>query len=132
VPTADADYRAIRQLVQQINDAWRSGETADLNRYFHTDMVIVSPGFQALTRGRVACVRSYEDFVRNAVIHEYSESEPTIDVWGDTAVATYGWKMAYEQKGTVSREQGHDQFVFAREPDGWRAVWRMLTFGPQD
>lgn len=131
MPTADADRRAIRQVVQEINDVWRNGKTADLNRYFHANMVIVGPGCQEFGRGRDACVRSYEEFVRSAVIREYTESEPAIDVWGNTAVASYSWKMAYEQKGTLSREQGHDQFVFTREPDGWRAVWRMVTFGPQ-
>jgi uncharacterized protein (TIGR02246 family) len=132
VPATDADRRAIRQVVQEISDAWRNGKTADLNRIFHADMVIVGPEYQVFCRGREACVRSYEDFIRSAVIHEYTESEPAIEIWGNTAAATYSWKMAYEQKGTVSREQGNDQFVFTREPDGWRAVWRMLTFAPQE
>ena len=127
-----AERQTIRQCVRDINDAWRTGNTADLNRLFHADMVIVGPGYQELGRGRETCVRSYEDFVRSAVIHEYTESEPGIEVWGNTAVATYAWKIAYEQKGMVSREQGHDQFVFTREPDGWRAVWRMLTVAPQE
>jgi uncharacterized protein (TIGR02246 family) len=131
VPTPDADRRAIRHIIQEINTAWRSGHTTDLNRYFHADMVIVGPGYQEFGRGREACVRSYEDFIRSAVIHECTESEPAIHVWGDTAVASYSWKMTYEQKGTVSREHGHDQVVFTREPDGWKAVWRMVTFAPQ-
>jgi hypothetical protein len=35
-------------------------------------------------------------------------------VSGDTAVATFGWEIAYEMKGTLSRDTGHDLFVFAR------------------
>ena len=128
---AESEREKIRQLLRAINDAWRNGNTPELNRHFHADMVIVSPGYEELARGREVCVRSYEDFIRSAKVHEYSESEPAINIWGNTAVASYSWKMAYEQKGMVSREHGHDQFVFTREPDGWQAVWRMVTFAPQ-
>lgn len=127
---ADADRRMIRRIVGEMNHAWRNGNTVELDRYFHADMVIVGPGYQELTRGRETCVRSYADFLGSARIHETSETERAIDVWGDTAVASYGWTMTYEQNGQLARETGHDQFVFTREPDGWRAVWRTVTFTP--
>lgn len=122
---------AVRRAVQQISEAWRTGHPEKLHEFFHADMVIVGPGYQELGRGREACVRGYEDFLRGATIHEYRESAPVVRAWEGTAVAHYDWEMAYEVNGQSSREVGTDLFVFARENGRWLAVWRALQFAPK-
>ncbi len=87
------------------------------------------PGSAEMPRGREACIRSYAAFVQQAVIRECNLSEPSIDVWGDTAVATYSWDMTYEFGGTTLHETGQDTFVFARSDGRWQAVWRLLLPG---
>jgi hypothetical protein len=115
----------------RINQAWVQGRFEELNECFHENMMIVGPGFQAMGKGREACIRSYREFSAAAVVHEYNEREPTIDVWANTAVAVYGWEIVYEIKGQRSRESGQDLFVFAREEGVWRTVWRaMLPSAP--
>ena len=49
-----------------------------------------------------------------------------IDVWGNTAVATYRYEIAYEMGGQLYQEMGQDLFVFVRDGGRWRAVWRTL------
>ena len=85
---AETDHEAIRQLLKRIHNAWTQGRTDELNTIFHEDMVIAGPGFQALAKGREVCVRSYEDFIRQATIQECKETEPSIHVSGDTAVGS--------------------------------------------
>jgi uncharacterized protein (TIGR02246 family) len=127
VPSAvPTEQEPIRQLVKRINQAWMQGRLEELNECFHENMVIVGPGFQAMGQGREACVRSYQEFLAAAVVHEYHEGEPAIDLWADTAVAVYGWEIVYEIKGQRSRESGQDLFVFARENGVWRAAWRAM------
>jgi ketosteroid isomerase-like protein len=127
VSTGEAGVReAIRRILKQINAAWRGGRTDELRQYFHENMVIVSPGFQVRGEGREACVASYQDFINQATVTEYKEGEATVDVWGDTAVATYPWQMAWQMGGQSSRESGHDVFIFIREAGKWLAVWRTL------
>jgi hypothetical protein len=123
---ATNEQEAIRQLLKRINQAWVKGRLEELNECFDEEMVIVGPDFQTLGRGREACVRSYQEFIAAAVVHEYNEREPTIDVWANTAIAAYGWEIAYELNGQLSRESGQDLFVFARENGAWRAVWRAM------
>ncbi|HLG17202.1 MAG TPA: nuclear transport factor 2 family protein [Blastocatellia bacterium] len=125
------DAEVIAQLIQRINDAWMNGRSAELTEYFHDNIVIVPPDFQGRVQGKAACIASYEEFSRQAVVLEYKQSEPTVDVWGTTAVAAYSWEMAYELNGTTSRESGWDVFVLTREDDTWRAVWRTLMSSPQ-
>jgi uncharacterized protein (TIGR02246 family) len=121
----------VRQVVERINDAWRSGRPDGLAAYFHPDIVIVGPDYQEMGRGREACVASYRDFLGSAVVRAYRESGLVVRQWGTTAVATYGWEMDYEQGGQLHREAGTDLFVFARQGDAWLAVWRAVTFGPK-
>src|SRR5216683_1104926 len=105
----------IRLLVKKINEAWMDGRFEELNGYFHDDMVIVGPDLRVLLKGRGLCVKSYQDFMGAAKVHEYKESEPVIELWGNTALATCGWEIAYEMEGKVYRDSGQDLFVFGFE-----------------
>ena len=128
----DAKHREeIRRLVKKINAAWLHGRPEELAPYFHEDMVIVPPDFRRRAKGREACVASYKDFVSQAKVREYKDSEPDIDLWGNTAVATYSWEIAYEMKKESYRESGWDVFVLVREHARWLAVWRTIILTPQ-
>jgi ketosteroid isomerase-like protein len=124
------DRERIRGLLKSINEAWVQGRAEELAEYFHADMVIVAPGFQGVEKGRAACINSYRDFVSQAKVHEYTESDATVDVWGDTGVATYRFHIVYDMGGATYRESGWDIFVFGREGGTWRAVWRTLVVAP--
>ena len=131
--TAQGDLEEIRVLLNQINDAWLKGRPEDLpavlDRCFHDDIVIKGPGFQAMGRGKDACVKSYADFMRQAGVRSCKLSEPEIDRFGDTAIATYSWEMTYEVAGQESHESGHDLFVLTRFQGRWQAIWRALLPG---
>jgi ketosteroid isomerase-like protein len=122
----------IRTLLQKISEAWFKGDPDDLMQYFHEDLVIMSPDLQRMGEGKTACIQSYKDFIAQAVIHEYKEYDYTIDVWGDTAVSTYAFDMTYEIKGQMTRETGHDIFVYNREGKKWLVVWRMVIPAPSE
>jgi len=121
----------IRQLLKKINRAWTEGRTEILNEVFHQDMVIVSPDFQVLGKGREACVKSYEAFMKQATLREFTESEPAIEVWGLTAVASYRFDMAWEKDGQSFQDSGRDVFVFSLLGDRWQAVWRTILPLPE-
>ncbi|PYV06211.1 MAG: hypothetical protein DMG26_03720 [Acidobacteria bacterium] len=128
--TARNDSEEIRLLLNKINDAWLKGRPEDLpgvlSRCFHDDIVIKGPGFQAMGRGKEACVKSYAGFTRQARVRSCMLSEPEIDHFGDTAIATYSWEMTYELGGHEYHESGHDLFVLAGVEGRWQAVWRAL------
>jgi ketosteroid isomerase-like protein len=120
------DKTEIRGILEKINKAWSKGNPDDLNEYFHEDLVILSPELQRMGEGKEACVQSYKDFMAQAVVHEYRERDYAIDVWGNTAVATYAFEIAYEMNGQTFQESGHDMFVFSRDEEKWLVVWRMV------
>ena len=128
--TARDDREEIRLLLNKINDAWLAGPPDGipgvLNECFSADMVIRGPGFQAMGRGKEACVKSYVDFVRQARVRSCTLSEPEIDHFGDTAIAAYSWEMTYELDGHEYHDSGHDLFVLSRVEGRWLAVWRAM------
>jgi hypothetical protein len=126
--TEPGDERfALREVLRRIEAAWTSGRFHELEDCFHEGIVCVPPGFSMQVEGRAACIESYADFMGAARVTEYRQSEPAIDVWGDVAVATYPWEMAWEMKGQAHRESGHDVIVFARQMGRWVAVWRTIV-----
>lgn len=124
------DSDDIRLLLQRINETWLwyypEQFAAILGECFHEAMVIKGPGFQTMSAGREACIKSYVDFVGQAAVSACTLSTPEVDVWGDTAVATYAWKVTYQMNGEQYRDSGHDLFAFVRSGDRWLAVWRAV------
>jgi len=116
----------IRKILKAINSAWVSGRSEDLEKFFHEDMVITGPGFQGGGKGRRTCVASYESFSQTAAIKEVKESNLSIDIWNNTAVAHYKFEIAYQIAGKDYRDSGYDLFVFTREEGKWLAVWRTI------
>ncbi len=127
------DVQAVRQLLTRINDAWLKGAPdaipAAMEGCFHERMVVQGPEFQTLAEGKPACIQSYVDFMRQAVVRECTLGEPTVHVIGETAIATYRWTMTYEMQGRESSESGWDVFAFTRAAGRWLAVWRTMLTG---
>lgn len=129
-PATSNDHEQVGLLLQRINDAWLHGPAEEilqkLEDCFHDQIVIRGPDFRELGRGKVACAKSYEDFLRQAKVQHCKLAEPHIDITGDTAIAAYAWEMTYELNGQSHTEAGHDLFVFTRDQGKWLAVWRTL------
>src|SRR5437868_10193801 len=124
------DRETILLLLAEINQTWLTNPPDEfpalLGKLFHESMVIRGPGYQTMGAGRDACIQSYVDFVRQARVTAWNLSDTEVDLFGDTAIATYAWKITYEMNGQEHRETGHDLFVFMRSDNRWLAVWRAM------
>jgi len=120
------DQQEIWRILRSLNQAWVNGQPEQIANSLHPDVVFVGPDLQKRMQGREACVASYQEFCCQAAIRNFSESEPAIDVCGNTAVAIYGFEIRYEMNQQTFQETGRDLFVFTREAGEWRAVWRTI------
>jgi len=126
-PKRDAPPRAaveVHEAVRQINALWLGGRVARLSEHVLNDVVMITPAFQVRMEGMRAVIDSFQTFIRNARVHAFRESEMQIDVWEDTAMATYRFDMTYEYDGTTYDEAGRELWLFARVDDRWRLAWR--------
>ncbi len=128
MPTKDQSQTVdeIRQLMKKINQAWLQGRPQELKAYFHPDIQFVGPNLVTLGAGREICIDSYQDFLNQAVIKKYTESEYDIQIWESTAIASYTFNIEYDMKGKPQRDTGKDLFVFAVDLGKWLAVWRLM------
>jgi ketosteroid isomerase-like protein len=127
----EKDREEIVQILKTINAAWTTGNTADLGKYFHEDMVIAQPGLGIHGEGKGACVDSYMEFAGMASIEKLEETQHVVLVWGDTAVASYKFDIEYELDGHSHQDAGYDLFVFNRTKGTWLAVWRTILPVPE-
>jgi ketosteroid isomerase-like protein len=122
----DSVAEPIRAVLASLTRAWRQGRTQDITALLHPSVVFVRPGFAGRAEGPEACVATYDEFLAAALVLRYEEQEVAVDAFGDTAVATLRWEMAWEMGGQRSEEAGHDVYVLVRVADGWLIAWRTL------
>jgi uncharacterized protein DUF4440 len=120
----------VRSVLARLAEAWLRHPPEEIpeamGSLWHDDASIVVLGVQEMARGRAACVRTYQDFVRQAAVEESRLSDPTVRVWDRTAVATGRWQMTYALDGERLSEWGHEAFALVRTDSGWQIVWRAI------
>ena len=125
-PSPAAEASKIRTLLTALNEGWLAGDLEAVAALFHENVVIVSPGFRARVAGREACLDSYRQFLVAAKVRASSFSEPIVDVWGATALASYEYDLTYEMGSELHDDRGRDVWVLAREGESWTLVWRTI------
>lgn len=126
------DRDEVRGVLRRLTEAWLTHPAEDIparmEGLWHPDavIVVVAAGAAEMARGAEACTRSYQDFVQQATVEDSRLSEPSVEVWGDTAVATGAWEMTYLLDGARATESGHETFVLVRTNGAWMIAWRAI------
>jgi uncharacterized protein (TIGR02246 family) len=115
----------VSRALSAINQAWLEGRPRDLSALFDPKIVTLVPG-GVRVEGREALVQSFVDMCENARVHAFEERDRQVDVFGDAAVASVAFTIAYEREGASYRATGRDVWVFSRREEGWRAVYRTM------
>jgi predicted ester cyclase len=110
------------RTVQELNRAWTSGRARGLERFFHPVMVAVTPSDPEPLLGQEACVAAWQRFAEAATIRSFSERSPTVRLFGDAAVVSYGYLLECELGGQSLTLAGRDLFFMVREGGRWQAV----------
>ena len=116
----------IRRTLDELNRSWIDRRFDRMSGYCDEHVVMKGPGMKDLIRGRRAFIESYVQFMQRSKVTDYAESGHSVECWGNTAVATYDWTMAYEQDGKTNHDSGQDMFVFRRSGSQWVAVLRLI------
>ena len=111
--------------IKAANQAWLGGDAQGVASLFHEDVVMFSPRGEVLVRGRDAMVESYDAYHRRARTLAFDEFDHEVNVFGDTARASYRFRIAYELDGHKHEETGREVMVFTRQDGTWRAILRM-------
>src|SRR6266568_8354565 len=96
------------QTVQALNRSWTEGKGELLGDYFHDKMVAITPTAGERIEGKEDCIAAWKAFAETATIRSWEESEPKVTVFGDTAVVTYYFKIAFDMCGESISLRGRD------------------------
>jgi uncharacterized protein (TIGR02246 family) len=116
------EQQAVWNTVRALNDAWTKGNPDELVNYFHQDMVAITATDQNRRVGRDACLAGWKDFAHAATIHHWKEIDPLVQLYGDSAVVTYDFDIAFDMGGNALALKGRDMFVLVKENGRWVAV----------
>lgn len=126
-PVKDEVWMVLRSL----NDTWTKGNPDDLRNYFHRDMVAITGTDRERIEGGEACVASWTAFSHASKIHYWKETDPKIQLYGNTAIVTYYFDMSFDMGGQTIEMGGRDMFVFIKEDGKWWAVADQFSTYPQ-
>ena len=92
-----ADEEVSRTL-SSINQAWLEGRPLDLEALFDPKIVMLDPG-GSYVKGRTLLVESFVQMCANTRVHGFEESDRQVDVFGETAVASFAFVLVYGRDG---------------------------------
>ena len=118
-------HEEVSRTLSSINQAWLEGRPRDLEQYLDPNIVVLIPGGTRV-KGRNLLVQSFVHMCENTRVHGFEESDRQVDVFGDTAVASFAFVLVYEREGLKYRATGRDLWVFSRSDGGWQAVYRTM------
>jgi ketosteroid isomerase-like protein len=107
----DATKAEIWSMVRAMNDAWTLGDPDDLIKYFHPDMVAVTPAARHRLEGGPVCIEGWKSFANSAKTHHWKEIDPMIHVHGNAAVVAYDFDMSFDMGGKTIQSAGRDLIV---------------------
>ncbi|WP_417067995.1 YybH family protein [Niveibacterium terrae] len=116
------DQQQVWETLRALNDAWTCGNPDDLADYFHPNMVAITPVARERLEGAAACIAGWKGFAEAAEIHRWREKDVKIQIYGDAAVASYEFEIAFAMGGKEVELGGRDLFFFVRKNGRWWAV----------
>ncbi len=123
------DEQSIKQevweTVQNLNRTWTTkGKIEQLRRFFHDNMVAITPMNNDRLEGKEACFQGWKGFYDTCEITSWIEREPLIQLYGNGSFAgvTYYYYIVFEMNGNLFQESGRDMFSLVKENKNWLAV----------
>lgn len=122
MPSPDSVAQEVWRTVRELNDSWTKGTGESLADCFHERMVAITPATRERIEGRERCVAAWRGFAAAATIHRWQETDPRVEVFGDTAIVTYYYETRVSMGGQEMTLAGRDMLVLRREQGRWWVI----------
>jgi ketosteroid isomerase-like protein len=111
--------------IRSMNRCWTEGWNEEqFRQYIHADAVAIVPTTSGRLEGQDAYVAGWRAFCEAAVIHEWRETDHTIQIYsgGKSAVVTYLFSITFVMGGQKQTLRGRDMFFLVKERRKWLVV----------
>lgn len=125
------DQRSAWKFVHTLNRVWTEGRPEELKDFFHSEIVAIVPTSRERLVGRDACIEGWTSFVKAATIYSWTETNPMVSVFGDTAIVTYEYQSDVLLGANRMSLTGRDMFTLIRHAESWLAVADQFSAFPE-
>ena len=127
--THTSELKKVERVVEHLFEDWMNERLENLEQYFHKRAVMIEAGTRHRINGIEQIVENYRDFVEDLKIKEYDITNLMVEIFGEIAVAHFGYRMKYRVDNTSFVERNTDILVFRHEGQNWKIVWRTQMIG---
>lgn len=121
--------KEIERVIEHLFENWMNKQFVKLEQYFHHHIVMIEPGTANRLTGAEEIIENYRGFIEDAEIHDYSITELSVDLFGETAVVYLTYRIKYRVEQTKYDESNTDILVFRKHNRHWQIVWRTQLLG---
>jgi ketosteroid isomerase-like protein len=107
-----------KEMVRDFN----SGKIDQLLSHFHPRVVGFSSTRQERVIGRAAMKKTFDYYRHASSKLKYSIAKPHVQLFSDTAVATFGWTVELGTGRPRHTIRGRGSHVFVRQGNSWQIV----------
>ena len=115
----------IEELIRQLNHCWIHKQFEEMEPFFHKEVALHQPENTNKMTGREQLIESYWQFMQEAEVSDFKVRDMDIEVFENTAVAYYTFRIHYSVENTQYDETGSEMLVFNLHNNHWVIVWRM-------
>ncbi len=114
--------QAILKIEKEMMRDFNAGKADRLLAHFHSGVVGFSSTRQDRIAGRAAMKKTFDYYRLASSRMKYAISKPRVEIFGDTAVATFYWTVTLGAGRPRHTIHGRGSHVFVRERGKWQIV----------
>jgi ketosteroid isomerase-like protein len=114
--------KQILEIERQQADAFNQGDVKKALEFFDKEIVCFSSTRHERITGRAALRRTFEYYLKEADKVQYCITNPQIQVYGDTAIASFYWTVTLMSGSKRHKIEGRGSHVFIHRNGEWKIV----------
>ncbi|MEW6194926.1 MAG: hypothetical protein AB1521_07215 [Bacteroidota bacterium] len=122
------EKKIIEDYVHKIILAWLEDRIEEVDELIDNKITFCSSVGSRKYSGKSQFKEYLYDSLINKKVIRYNEEDFSIHTDGITATAHYKFIMEYQQNNKNVIESGRDFFLFKREMENWKLVWRSIYY----
>jgi hypothetical protein len=123
-----SERKIIADHVHEIILAWLEDRIEEVEEFIEDNIIVCTSVDSRKYSGRSEFRECLQKSLVNKKIIRYDEEDFSIHIDELTATVHYKFFMEYQQNGKSVSESGRDFFLFKREKEKWKLVWRSIYY----
>jgi len=114
--------KAIIDVEKKQAAAFNQRDLKSVLDFFNKNIVCFSSTQHERVAGRAGLRRTFEYYLKEADKVQYRITQPTVQVYGDTAIASFYWTVTLTSGGKRRQIDGRGSHVLVNEKGSWKIV----------